>query len=82
MRQNRTTTTTPQVLHHHSTTLATLTLLTVLYCSILSKQAVQDLGAWRRQEGYSEHHRNYHKASHCTPLTPKHCGTGRALGGD
>lgn len=56
--------------------LHTLTLFTVLYCSILSKQAVQDLGAWRREEGYSEHPRNNHKAGHWTPLIPKHWGTG------
>lgn len=75
----------PQLLQHPPSPfptahrLHTLTLLAVLHCTVLSKQAVQHLGARRREEGYSEHPRNCHEASRRTS-SPQ--GTGRALGGD
>lgn len=59
--------------------LPTLTLLAVLYCSILSQQTVQYLGAGRRGHSCSEHPRNSY-SQHWTPLIPKHWGTGGAFG--
>lgn len=50
------------------TTSAPLTLFAVLYRTILSQEAVQYLEAWRKEEGYSEHPGNYHKASHWAAL--------------
>ena len=52
----------PQLQHpplpHRPTPLPALTLLAVLHCTILSQQAVQYLGAGRRQYGCSGHPRN------------------------
>lgn len=74
----------PQLLQHPPSPfptahgLHTLTLLAVLHCTVLSKQAVQHLGARRREEATLSI-RNCHEASHRTS-SPQ--GTGRALGGD
>lgn len=52
----------PQLQHpplpHRPTPLPTLTLLAVLHCPILSQQAVQYLGAGRREYGCAGHPRN------------------------
>lgn len=55
----------PQLLPSFPAThpLCTLTLLAILHCTILGQQAIQHLGAQKREEGYSGHPRNRDKAS-------------------